>query len=187
MAVKKVKPKICRAPGCEVQFTPTHSTTQKVCSPLCAIELDKHKKKTKREKETRALKKEMNEKDRNWQLKQTQIVFNKFIRLRDHDQPCISCERLTGAKMNAGHYRSVGAASQLRFNEDNVHRQCEHCNCHKSGNQIEYRIHLVAKIGCERVEALESDNVPHKWEIDELVALRAHYKQKIKEFKASQE
>ncbi|STS93497.1 protein NinG [Klebsiella grimontii] len=58
----------------------------------------------------------------------------------------------------AGHYRSRGKASHLRYNEDNIHKQCHHCNVQLSGNQQQYRISLVEKIGAERVEALENNN-----------------------------
>jgi hypothetical protein len=59
-------------------------------------------------------------KTRSQWLKGAQIVFNRFIRLRDEGDSCISCGRNTGAKMNAGHYKSVGSTPALRFNEDNV-------------------------------------------------------------------
>ena len=83
--------------------------------------------------------------------------------------------------MDAGHYRSTGAASHLRFKEDNCHAQSKHDNQYKSGNAVEYRIRLIERIGLERVEALESDNQPKKWERDELIAIKAKYKAKLKE------
>ena len=44
-----------------------------------------------------------------------------------------------------------------------------------------YRERLILKIGLERVELLESDNVPRKHTIDDLKAIQAEYKRKIKE------
>lgn len=71
--------------------------------------------------------------------REVQVEFNRFIRARDANQPCISCGRQSGAKRNAGHYRPVGACPELRFCEINCHVQCEHCNSYNSGNLSLYR------------------------------------------------
>lgn len=97
------------------------------------------------------------------------------IRERDHDLPCISCGTFETVQWEAGHYRSRGKASHLRYNEDNIHKQCHHCNVQMSGNQQQYRIGLVEKIGAERVEALENNNTPHRYTIEELEGIRRHY------------
>lgn len=126
-------------------------------------------------------------------LRFAQSEFNKFIRSRDHEQPCISCGKpppdLSGlhAGRDAGHYRSIGAAKHLRFHEDNVHAQCVHCNQYKSGNAVDYRIGLVSRIGVERVEALESDNTVKKWTREELIQITATYKAKRKELEKERE
>ena len=114
-------------------------------------------------------------------LKELQVVFNKYIRLRDVNLPCISCQRHHKGQYHAGHYRSVGAAPQLRFNELNVHKQCSACNNHKSGNVVEYRINLIKKIGIDAVEWLEAENKPAKYTVNEVLELKKHYLQKIKE------
>lgn len=113
-------------------------------------------------------------------LRDAQVIFNRFIRLRDAGNPCISCGRNSGAKMNAGHYLSVGAHPELRFNEFNVHLQCEHCNSYRSGNQAEYRPRLITKIGLTEVERLEGPQEPLKLAIPEIQALIATYKNKCK-------
>jgi hypothetical protein len=112
--------------------------------------------------------------------------FNKFIRLRDRDQPCISCGKPPGGDgfhqgRDAGHYRSVGAASHLRFTENNVAAQCVRCNQWDAGKAVDYRIGLIARIGREAVEALEHDNTPKTWTVDELRELIETYKAKCKE------
>ena len=86
--------------------------------------------------------------------------------------------------MDAGHYRSVGAASHLRFNEDNCHAQSKHGNQYKSGNAVDYRINLINRIGLDRVEALECDNKPRKWTREELIEIKARYRAKARELKA---
>ncbi|STS80777.1 protein NinG [Klebsiella pneumoniae] len=108
---------------------------------------------------------------RHWE-DMTQRVVNDYIRERDHDLPCISCGTFETVQWEAGHYRSRGKASHLRYNEDNIHKQCHHCNVQMSGNQQQYRIGLVEKIGAERVEALENNNTPHRYTIEELEGIR---------------
>lgn len=105
----------------------------------------------------------------------TQRVVNDYIRERDFDLPCVSCGTYSTVQWEAGHYRSRGKASHLRYAEDNISKQCHHCNVQLSGNQQQYRIGLVAKIGVERVEALENNNTPHRYTIEELEAIRKHY------------
>lgn len=39
------------------------------------------------------------------------------------------------------------------------------------------------RIGAEKVEALESDNNPHKWQHDELRAIKTKYTAKARELK----
>jgi hypothetical protein len=118
---------------------------------------------------------------RSWYLKEAQAWFNKFIRLRDAGDACISCGRNSGAKMNAGHYKSVGSTPELRYEEDNCHLQCEHCNSYKSGNIEHYRPNLILKIGLDRVEWLEGPHEAKKYTIDDLKEIIAKYKAKCKE------
>lgn len=119
-------------------------------------------------------------KSRSEWLKEAQTVFNKYIRLRDENLPCVSCGRFHEGQWHAGHYLSVGAHPELRFNEMNVWRQCQPCNSHLSGNQINYRKELVNRIGIESVEWLEGKHEPLKLTIPEIQALIAEYKEKIK-------
>ena len=114
-------------------------------------------------------------------LKEAQIVFNKYIRLRDKGMPCISCQNPKPKKINAGHYISSGKSKFLTFNEDNVHLQCEYCNTYKHGNPIDYRINLIKKIGIDRVEYLENNrHKTKKYTREELYEIIDKYKKKIK-------
>lgn len=118
-------------------------------------------------------------------MKITQVAFNKFIRLRDKDKPCISCLNDKPKKVNAGHYYSSGGHKNLTFNEDNCHLQCEYCNTFLHGNLISYRKNLIERIGLERVERL--DKLAHetrKYTREELRELNEYYKQKIKELQS---
>lgn len=80
-------------------------------------------------------------------------VFNAWIRKRDEGKPCISCGKYS--TLQAGHFKSAGRANHLRFNEDNVHGQCVHCNYFEQQSDTLYRKNLIEKIGIERVEKLD--------------------------------
>lgn len=79
-----------------------------------------------------------------------------------------------------------GHSSELRFDEDNTHKQCSVCNNHKSGNLAEYRPNLINKIGKEAVERLEGPHDPKKYTIDELQELLSIYQAKNKTWAKSQ-
>jgi hypothetical protein len=115
-------------------------------------------------------------KPRSQELKEAQVEFNKYIRLRDEHLPCISCGRFHSGQYHAGHYRSVGSAPELRFNELNIHKQCSACNNYLSGNIINYRRNLIAKIGMDKVDWLEGKHEPLHLTIPEIQAIKAKYK-----------
>jgi hypothetical protein len=175
----KLRARKCKT--CWKSFSPERDG-QKVCGDLCAELFGKAQSEKQERKSDRARKDAI--KTRSDYLKEAQIEFNRYIRARDANLSCISCGRNSGAKINAGHFLSVGSNPQLRFNEKNCHLQCEHCNTYLSGNIHQYRPRLVEKIGLQAVEALESDQAIRKWTIDELKAIKALYRAKLKELKA---
>ena len=169
---------------CKASFT-QWSSTQTVCGLDCAkklAEITREKKEAKEAKAERSKTRQRKEalKTLRELADDAQVYFNKFIRLRDKGQPCISCQRHDLLKVNAGHFRTRGAAPHLRFNENNCHLQCEHCNSYLSGNIINYRPNLIKKIGLEAVEALENDNSTHKCTREELIEIKKKYKNKLK-------
>ena len=185
---KTPKPKTC--PICSTEYIP-RSSLQKVCHNYkCAIAFNKQRdaenaarEQRKRDKESRAKWRERKAEVKplkHWE-DLTQRVVNDYIRERDRDLPCISCGTWTTVQWEAGHFRSRGKASHLRYHEDNIHAQCHHCNVHLSGNQQQYRINLIAKIGAERVEALENNNTPHRYTREELDAIRKRYRALLRE------
>jgi hypothetical protein len=126
-------------------------------------------------KETKRLKKKL--KSRSDWLREAQKEFNRFIRLRDHYENCISCGTNKPVQYAAGHYLTVGGFPELRFDEDNVHKQCnKNCNMKKSGNAIQYRIRLIKRIGIERVESLEGPHEPKKYTIEFIRELKDRYR-----------
>ena len=178
------KCKICRS-----LFSP-RSSWAKVCGPECAEVLSIQDRQAKERKADRVRKQALKTK-RDYE-KEAQIAFNAYIRARDSGKPCICCGRfpsssdlgLSGHAWDCGHYRSVGSAPHLRFTEDNAHRQLVVCNRYGAGRAVDYRLGLIARIGLDRVEALESNNAIHKWTIEELKEITKTYKAKLKALKA---
>ncbi len=115
-------------------------------------------------------------------LKKAQVAVNRWVKLRDKDLPCVSCDA-TDAKWDAGHYRSRGACPELRFHPDNIHKQCFRCNSILSSNAIDYRIRLIKRIGQERVDFLEGPHPPAKLSIEEIQAVEQKYKKMVKALK----
>ncbi|MCK0201346.1 recombination protein NinG [Ornithobacterium rhinotracheale] len=166
MGVKKCK-------VCKRNFVQKYGSLQVVCSYQCAIKLQKRKQRENDKRRRDALKTHGQ-----W-LKELQKVFNAYIRERDKDKPCISCGKAPHlGKRDAGHYYSVGARADIRFNEDNVHAQCVTCNQHKHGNLIEYRKGLIQRIGEERVNALDTERKNSKMTIYEIKQMIELYKKK---------
>lgn len=123
-------------------------------------------------------------------IKHAQKSFNKWVKLRDHAEPCISCQKyrsetavLNGSNFHAGHFKSVGARDELRFEPLNCHKQCAYCNTHLSGNESAYRVNLIKKIGLEKVDWLEGPHhIPHRT-VDEIQAIKTKYAKLARELK----
>jgi len=170
---------------------------QNTCSYECSVavaEIVAAKSKLKREKaeriaeiaSTKILREKLKTK-RDW-TKEAQIAFNAYIRHRDNGKPCICCGKPLGTQQigggfDAGHYRSIGSAPHLRFDERNCHGQQKQCNRYGAGRAVDYRIGLIARIGIEAVEDLEADQTPRKYTIEALKAIKALYVRKLKELK----
>ncbi|WP_300746932.1 recombination protein NinG [Pseudomonas sp.] len=190
MITKQPKPKKCRVTACGASFVPLR-LGQAVCSPACAlIDGPRHAPKARKaladieRKDIKVRKEKL--KSRADHLKDTQQAFNAWIRARDADQPCISCGRHHEGQYHAGHYRTVGANPELRFEPLNAWKQCAPCNNHLSGNLINYRISLLQRIGEEKVAWLEGPHEAKKYTVEELKAMTTEYREKTKELKKGQ-
>jgi hypothetical protein len=163
---------------CRGIFQPI-TTLQKNCfEPNCVTEwIQETKQKTWQKKKAKLKADLMTIQD---YIKLTQQVFNKFIRLRDAGQNCISCNKKP-LKENAGHFYNANNHWNVRFNEHNVNLQCEYCNTYLHGALIEYREGLINKIGITDFLILEAESKKtRKFSIDELKELIKVYKAKIK-------
>lgn len=184
---RKKKCKVCRK-----WFRPW-STTQAACSLSCAIEYTKEQAEKRRRRELRAAKQRI--KPRNKVQAEAQTAFNAFIRLRDEGLPCISCDEKTppqrfGGAWDCGHYLTVGAHPELRFEELNAHRQCKACNAgsgrfSRKGHTVrqDYRKRIILRITLAKVEWLEGPHDPKKYSVDDLRAIKAEYQKKSRELK----
>lgn len=185
----KAGKKKCKAPGCGESFEKSpYRPFQETCfNTVCALKLVKAKQEKKENKEWAGQKKEMKEglKNHSDLLKDLQELVNDFVRLRDKDQPCISCGTMNNVKYDAGHYYSRKGYSGIRFDEDNIHKQCSnYCNVHLSGNFAEYSIQLPRRIGQERFDALVARrHIELKISVPELKEKILVYKNKIAELK----
>ena len=175
------KPAKCKV--CQTEYTKT-GPMQNWCSIDCAVTIGqkavakkKAKEQAKDRKETRQKLDAMQTKPQ--LTKKAQTAFNAFIRARDSGKPCISCGTPLSNEPNtydAGHYRSVGSAPNMRFVEENCHGQCKHCNNYLAGNHVEYRKRLIERIGLQAVESIESDNTVRKYSHEGLIELAKYYR-----------
>lgn len=197
------KPARRKCKVCNEWFHPAYSNVAWCCpehGAIYALELrakEKVKAEAKRikaqkeaEKEGRERRQKMREsfKTKSQWDKEAQSAFNRYIRIRDEGKECVSCgsplmgksNYLTGSAIDASHYRSRGAASHLKFNVFNVHSACTRCNRQLSGNAVEYRIRLIDRIGLERVERLESDSEPRRFDIPYLQRIKSIFTRKAR-------
>ncbi|MBW9244112.1 recombination protein NinG [Pseudomonas paracarnis] len=189
---KPAKPKKCRVATCRASFVPARMG-QAVCSPACAlVDGPRHAPKARKaldqieRAEIKVRKEKL--KSRGDHMREAQQAFNEYIRARDQaaGHPCISSGKpldWSGNAVDAGHYRSVGSAPHLRFDERNCHAQSKQDNRFLSGNAVDYRIGLIARIGQEAVDALESDQSVRKYTAEEIKAIKAKYRAMTKELK----
>jgi hypothetical protein len=174
---------------CKTSFKP-FSSLEQWCSPHCGYLLSKKRVEAKNKSEAKIERKELKKrKDKlknksDWLKDAQNNACNPYIRLRDEGELCISCQK-PPKKKNAGHYLSVGAHPELRFHPMNIHLQCEHCNTYKSGNQANYRINLINKIGIDIVEFLEGPHEIQHLSIDDIQEIKSYYKEQTKILKST--
>jgi len=183
--IRTLKPKICKV--CHREFTPFRSLA-KACSVPCALEWARRCAAKRADREAKAERKTTREakerlKTRSDHLRELQQAFNAWIRMRDSDKPCISCGRYHQGQYHAGHYMGVGRQPALRFEPDNVHKQCKPCNTDLRGNLIRYRARLVGLLGLARVEWLEGPHEPLKLTVDEIKERKSYYLAEVRRMK----
>lgn len=192
LAAKKPRAKTCINPACGVKFTPMQMG-QKVCGWKCGLAVapagrEKAQKALKHQEKKATTARKEKLKTKGDHTREAQQVFNQYIRERDKlaGYPCISSGQPLDWSPNqtdAGHYRSVGSAPHLRFDERNCHAQRKSDNRFLSGNAVSYRLGLIDRIGLQAVEELEADQEPRRYTIEDLQAIKALYRKKLRELK----
>lgn len=179
---------------CLAEYLPKYKSQATCLSDVCKKEQKRQDKLAREEKQAIRKRKEKL-KTRSDYMKEAQSAFNAFIRERDKHEVCICCGLplnssgqvpSIGGGYDCGHYRSVGSAPHLRFDERNAHAQRKQCNRWGSGRAVDYRLGLIQRIGVEAVEALESDQSVKKWTKEELIEIRDTYKARLKALKQAE-
>jgi len=179
-----------RCLNCKQKFTPTRFLQKHCSSENCidaSIQYARDKVKQKQSKEWQKEKKSLrNDLKTLTDLEnEAKKSFQKFIRLRDLNLPCISCGVVNTNDWCGGHYFPAGIYSGLIFDERNCSKQCNtHCNKFLSGNLIEYRKGLVKRHGIDFVNQLESESDEkrnYKYTREQLIAKKLQYDIKYKE------
>ena len=149
----------------------------------------------KQRKEHRKAKRDNDRTNLNWQHEKTQKAFNKMRRLEEFkwfadrglEPVCISCSReLGGDQWCAGHYKTRGAQSGLRYDPMNVYLQHNvHCNRELSGDIAGtktthgYKKGLIIRFGDEEgqriIDYCERNTDTVKWCWQELEEMRSEY------------
>lgn len=199
MTLRSKLPNRCKHCKDRMPAEKSHHVIHNECiEPWLAVQDEKKSRKAEKEKRVAQVKDRRETKAKLQKLKTiaqliaaAQIPFNAFIRQRDKDKGCFVCGRpftsIPGQVQHAGHVRSRGAAGHLRFNEDNCLGECEGCNGPHGAKPHQIKAAAIARIGQDRYDALEADNTPHKWQRDELIAIKADYAHKTKAFKHAHE
>lgn len=119
-------------------------------------------------------------------LESVKNVCHKYIRLRDENKPCISCNAPYHSEHQAGHFYKAELFSSIKFHELNINGQCVQCNIRRAGNESEYRIELPKRIGLKNFSELNrladlDHRTRHKWDREELIKIRSYYQKMLKD------
>lgn len=141
------------------------------------VENDKKKAQVQRKREFKA-------NDKSLRTKEAQKAFNAFIRLRDSDLSCVSCDKPSdwNGQWHCGHFKTVGARPDLRFEEANAAKQCSQCNNFLSGNIIEAKKELIKRFGVNVIAGLDIV-LTKKYTCADLKEIEQYFKSKLKMLK----
>jgi hypothetical protein len=182
---KPPKPRRCKV--CETVFTPKQFL-QATCDYKCAITYSKKLKDNKAAAEWKIEKKALSEKLKTLGQYEADAKksFQKWIRMRDKDENCISCDGNDKDLWDGGHFKKAEIYSGVIFNPANCHKQCRKCNRFLGGNELMYRQGLIKRYGLEyteNIENLANETRQYKYTKSELIAKKLKYDLLIKEMK----
>lgn len=190
----KPKPKFCVVCGGKL-----YRSTAKVCSVNCSLQYNIENPETVKsfikEQQEKKLKQEKRELE-SWRKQEKQkqksltdleneakVVFQKWVRLRDQDLPCISSGVTFSPIWDGGHFYEANQYSGLIFEPMNCHKQSRADNYFKHSNNEGYRRGLLERYGKEYLDKLDKMAVEkrnYKYTREELIAIKKKYQLKIK-------
>lgn len=126
--------------------------------------------------------------DRQKLIRKLDDVFSQFIRLRDSDNngvcKCITCGQFDHwQSCDAGHFITRDNMA-TRWDEENVHAQCQKCNRFLSGKQFEHGLAVDKRHGPGTASKLlvKSKGVCN-WQDFEIEKMASYYREQVKELK----
>ena len=200
--IKPLKQKRCAV--CRELYTPKRIGLKitKVClNAACVLDWAQGVRAKEADKAARARKVEFYKSDLPKQLELCQKTFNKLRRLQEFkwfadrglEPTCISCGKPKGGDIFcAGHFKTRGAQSGLRFDPKNVYLQHNRrCNSDLSGDIYGtktthgYLQGLRNRFGDEEAQKIidycETNTEVKKWTCEELIAMRKEWNKQIRE------
>jgi hypothetical protein len=170
---------------CKNYFVPDRPF-QKACSIPCAVEhgrvLNEKKQRKKASEEKRADKEKLARLTPRYLEGKAQDAINAYVRVRDYERGCISCgkDMHWNGQWHAGHLKTRGANSFLRYHLWNLNKQCSVCNNHHSGNVAEHERGIVVRYGQERLDFLQSAPKMRRYSDEYLIRLADVFRKKTR-------
>lgn len=196
LTYKHPKAKTCEV--CERVFVPDRMG-QLVCRPACAMARVRNAKKAERES-IRVRKDAL--KSRADRLAEAKVAMQAMRRLEElaKGRGCMSCGRSRqeveagewrpGGYWDGGHFKSKGAFPELALEPLNIWLQCKSCNAGsgkyaRKGYTVNasFEANLAAAEGQALVDWLNGPHAPKHYDIDDLRAIVAQCKAKLKDLK----
>ncbi len=167
--------KKCKCGNTYTQYT----TLQNKCvSCLAKVGKDRMTPGTKEHKESVTQhKREHKEKDKTYWREQAQKAVNRYIRMRDRNESCPTCERPLnrGVQLQAGHFKTRGSHPAIRYVIQNIHGQCASCNLF-TNDLAKYEAFIVRKYGQEMLDWLNVEHGVYNFTVEDMQAIALHYK-----------
>lgn len=170
-----------RKPRDSMLKVPLGSFCDSQCASLYGIAKSGKQQLKKKRSEAWKAKRDRLSNDLSHQISITQDAFNRMIRELDKHLPCVSCSKPAGTyALTAGHYLTVGAHPELRFDARNCHGQCSGCNSgvqrfakgDKSSTKAKFTAEIARRYGQELVNYVTGPHEAKHYTCDDLKALR---------------
>lgn len=111
-----------------------------------------------------------------------QEAINAYIRARDHEHGCISCDKPANwdGQWHGGHLIPRGRSSFLRFDLRNINKQCSVCNHREGGMVAEHERGIISRHGQGRLDYLRSAPRSRRYDDDYLIRLAKIFRKKTR-------